>query len=313
MILLTGKGGCGKTTCAAALGCALARAGREITLLSLDPAHNLGDVLDHPLTSRPTDVAPRLQALEADLQAWNRARLDRAARSLRLQYRYLTVASLDPLLGLLGRAPGVEESAAAEILAEEAARARLDRRLLIVDLPPSGQAWRLLALPELTADWCASLEALRRRILDRRQTLRHVLGDDTPARAPDGGPLPERVEEDPVLPRIQALRGRHRSLAEILADPGAALILAVALPEHLALLETRRLADRLTEHHLPLSGLIVNRVADPENQAEWAPVTAAFPDLPCIVLPDLDPAPQGTAALLPLGRRLATRIAPPSS
>src|SRR5262249_24280866 len=43
--VVAGKGGVGKTSCAAALALALAERGR-VLLLSTDPAHSLGDILD---------------------------------------------------------------------------------------------------------------------------------------------------------------------------------------------------------------------------------------------------------------------------
>ncbi|HHI68063.1 MAG TPA: ArsA family ATPase, partial [Planctomycetes bacterium] len=68
MYLFTGKGGAGKTTCAAAFSLALAGRGRKVLLVSLDPAHNLGDVLDLPLGPEPKEALPGLRAMEADLE-----------------------------------------------------------------------------------------------------------------------------------------------------------------------------------------------------------------------------------------------------
>ena len=51
LLLFVGKGGVGKTTCAAAMALALGNAapGRRVLLLSTDPAHSLGDVLATPV------------------------------------------------------------------------------------------------------------------------------------------------------------------------------------------------------------------------------------------------------------------------
>ena len=66
VILLTGKGGVGKTTLAAATAVAAARRGVRTLLVSTDAAHSVGDVLDRPLGAEPAAVAPGLDAVQLD-------------------------------------------------------------------------------------------------------------------------------------------------------------------------------------------------------------------------------------------------------
>ena len=65
-IFFGGKGGVGKTTCAAARAVAAARAGARVLAVSTDPAHSLGDALGVRLTSRPSSVAASLRGVELD-------------------------------------------------------------------------------------------------------------------------------------------------------------------------------------------------------------------------------------------------------
>jgi len=309
LILLTGKGGTGKTTCAAALALGLAGRGGKVLAASLDPAHNLGDVLGVSLGAAPVEAAPGVLAVEVDLAAWLRERLAATRRAMEERYRYLSAANLDPLLRLVGTAPGAEEQAAAEALARLRRDALAEGRTLVVDLPPSGQAWRILALPAATADWLAALLDLRRRILDRRATLAHVLGEETPARHPaDGAPLPDDPGEDPVAVRLAASLALHRELARALADPGETRLLAVAAPGELPLLEAARLAERLAERGIAPAGLVVNRVPP----AGAAPGEDALPPplagLPRAVLPELAAEPRGAAALAPLAPPLLALV-----
>jgi len=69
-IFYGGKGGVGKTTCAAARAVAEASAGSRVLVVSTDPAHSLGDALSVRLASKPRRVAGvrpgSLDAVELD-------------------------------------------------------------------------------------------------------------------------------------------------------------------------------------------------------------------------------------------------------
>ncbi len=301
MYLFTGKGGAGKTTCAAAFSLALAGKGRKVLLVSLDPAHNLGDVLDLPLGPKPKEALPGLRAMEADLEKVVEEKTRRARRLLEEKYRYLSVASLDPLLSILGKAPGVEEQAAAEVLADLYGGVRAGEEVLVVDLPPSGQAWRVLALPFLNLRWARALLDLRKKVLDRRKTLFHVLGEETPAKDPAGEPLPSSLREDPVTLGLEEILQRNQVLAGALADPSLVQVVGVTLPSRLSLLETKRLEEHLGEWSVPLAALVLNR-AGPSDLSDFRALLGRDPQ---VRLPDLAVEPRGAQGLEPLRAPLA--------
>ena len=66
VILVTGKGGVGKTTLSAATAVAAARQGARTLLVSTDAAHSVCDVIDRPLGAEPEPVAPRFDAVQLD-------------------------------------------------------------------------------------------------------------------------------------------------------------------------------------------------------------------------------------------------------
>ena len=68
VVLVTGKGGVGKTTTAAATAVRAARSGLRTLVMSTDAAHSLGDALDVDLGTaatwrETTEVEPSLHAL----------------------------------------------------------------------------------------------------------------------------------------------------------------------------------------------------------------------------------------------------------
>ena len=64
LILYTGKGGVGKSSLSAASAVLSAHLGRRTLLVSSDPAHNLGDILDRQTHGDTLAVSDTLSVLE---------------------------------------------------------------------------------------------------------------------------------------------------------------------------------------------------------------------------------------------------------
>src|SRR5918999_6247748 len=82
--LVGGKGGVGKTTCAAAVAARSAERGARTLLLSTDPAGTLGDAIGAALTAEPEPVAGHasLSAMQLDAKAARDAFLGRWRETL---------------------------------------------------------------------------------------------------------------------------------------------------------------------------------------------------------------------------------------
>ena len=66
VLLMTGKGGVGKTSVAAATGLRCAELGHKTLVLSTDPAHSLADSFDTELSHDPKEIQPNLWGAELD-------------------------------------------------------------------------------------------------------------------------------------------------------------------------------------------------------------------------------------------------------
>ena len=68
VVVCCGSGGVGKTTVAAAIGLAAARAGRRVVVVTIDPARRLADALGLPggLTGEPQQI----ELADADGELW---------------------------------------------------------------------------------------------------------------------------------------------------------------------------------------------------------------------------------------------------
>jgi arsenite-transporting ATPase len=68
VLLVTGKGGVGKTTVAAATAVRASEMGHRTLVTSTDPAHSLADAFQEKLGDQPTRVAKQLFAQQIDSQ-----------------------------------------------------------------------------------------------------------------------------------------------------------------------------------------------------------------------------------------------------
>jgi anion-transporting ArsA/GET3 family ATPase len=153
LVILTGAGGVGKTTVAAAFGIAAARRGRRALVLTVDPARRLAQTLGLPGTdersAEPVAVplrglprGARLLALQIDPKATFERLLTRVAPAgvlARIHRNRLYAGFVDSL-------PGVLEYMGVEALHEHAKDEGID--LLVLDTPPAARGLDFLSAPD---------------------------------------------------------------------------------------------------------------------------------------------------------------------
>ena len=160
LLFFGGKGGVGKTTVAAATALRLARADptRRVLLLSTDPAHSLGDVLDAPVERRARPSSGAVRRTCACASSTRRARSRHGAPQLE--------AALDEIASAIGQgAPRYGADRAAELMdlappgidelfgILSVVDARADYDAIVVDTAPTGHALRLLEMPDAAREW----------------------------------------------------------------------------------------------------------------------------------------------------------------
>jgi arsenite-transporting ATPase len=299
VVLVTGKGGVGKTTTAAATAVRAARSGLRTLVMSTDAAHSLGDALDVDLrTARTWDdshaVEPGLHALavgahtavEADWQV---------VRDYLLGV--LDAMGVDPVVAdELTSLPGAEEVTALAALALQTQRGQWD--LVVVDCAPTAETLRLLALPEVLGWHLDRLLPAQRRLLT---VLRPA------ASAATGVPVPGPE----VLLVLRAWRDLMVEVRTLLTSPRAS-VRVVLTPERVVIAESRRVLTSLSLHGYAVDAVVVNRVlpasapgdTDPWRTA-WTAAQASglervresFRGIPVLIAPYLAGEPIGVQAL----------------
>ncbi|GAB3263002.1 ArsA family ATPase [Kineosporia babensis] len=242
LVLLTGKGGVGKTTTAAATALHAAGQGRKVLVVSVDPAHSLGDVLGVSLGPEPVEVGAGLWALQADpaltvARAWAPVR--------ELAQDALEELGVDPLAAEdLTGLPGLDDVFALLCVRDQVRDGPWD--LVVVDCSPSAQAFRLLSAPDVLGRLLERLLPMERRI---------------------GRLLDEGRAADPLVAAVDRLSSELATVGTMLADPLASVRL-VLTPEAAVLAGTRRLYTALTMGGFAVDAVVVNRVM-PTVGAQW--------------------------------------------
>lgn len=241
LILFAGKGGVGKTTCAAAtaLGLAAAEPTQSFLIVSVDPAHSLRDAFaDEPPPAN-------LEVVELDAAACLAEFLDRHRETLREIARRGTFLDEQDVQRFVDLSlPGMDELFAFLRIAAWSATARY--RTVIVDTAPSGHTHRLLAVPRLLGGFVQALHAL---LAKHRYLVEHYRG----AYQPD--------HTDALLAELAESAA---STQRLLGSPHSCLV-PVLLAESLSVAETGRFLAQLAEQRVRVGPLLVNRLRPPSD------------------------------------------------
>ena len=243
VLLVTGKGGVGKTTVAAATALGAADRGHRTLVMSTDPAHSLADAFAVELGDQPTGVTDHLDAQQIDSQL----RLEQYWGEVR---DYLSeLFDWSGLSGVeaeeLAVFPGMDELFALADVKDHTTSEAYD--LVVLDCAPTAETLRLLSLPEILAWYMDKIFPAGKKF---HKAVRPVVSRMTS--------MP--IAGNEVLDSVEGFYGRISGVREVLTNPETTSARIVVNPEKMVISEARRTYTYLGLFGYAVDSVIVNRV-----------------------------------------------------
>ncbi|KAJ8768725.1 hypothetical protein K2173_023629 [Erythroxylum novogranatense] len=263
--MLGGKGGVGKTSCAAALAVKFANHGHPTIVVSTDPAHSLSDSFAQDLsggTLVPVEgMESPLFALEVNPEKAKeefRAASQKTGGTGVKDFMYgLGLGTLADQLGELKLEalldtppPGFDEAIAiSQVMQFVESQAYSSFTRIVFDTAPTGHTLRLLSLPDFLDASIGKLMKLKEKLASATSAMRSLLGK-------------QDAQQDNSH-KLEQLRERMVKVRDLFRDSYRTEFIIVTIPTVMAAHESSRLLASLRKEGVPVQRLIVNQILPP--------------------------------------------------
>ncbi len=241
-----GKGGVGKSTTSSLFALELALKGEKVLIVSMDPAHNLGDIFETNLRNSPVIIGKNLSAIEIDLEYWIENYLQDVKRQMNRSYAYLTALSLDEHFDIIRHSPGIEEYALIKAFSY-LIKKHSDFDKIIFDMPPTGLTLKFFALPRLSQLWIEKLIDLRNAIIKKKEIVTKIKFGKV------------EIEKDKILNKLGDMFQEYNEIKKLLENKNLTELILVTNQDKLSLAESKLIVRKLTISNLEISRVFLNK------------------------------------------------------
>jgi len=278
IIFIGGKGGVGKTTTAAALASYYANQGKKTLIVSTDPAHSLGDVLNTQLNNAKTAISPYLDAIELNPDVIVDEHFAQVERTIKSYANPDMMPKIREHLRLSKSAPGAQEAAMLESMCQHlVAAADAGYEHIIFDTAPTGHTLRLLVLPEMMGAWTDGLLAQQRRQAKLRSVTTHLdshnqKGNQTKNHQSDvANPFAAKKSDrwEQAVSVLEKRKQLFRQAGLLLHDRTQTAIVLVMTADVLPLAETKRAIEQLEDSKLTPAAIVINQLISTTQSDEF--------------------------------------------
>lgn len=250
LIMVGGKGGVGKTTCAAAISFKLALEGKRVLVISSDPTPSLSDIFEVPIGDKEVKITGSCElygleiSSEVVLQRWK----ERFGPEI---YEVVSsFANVDyDFVDYIGTAPGIEEEYMLSYIMDLVESGKYD--VVVWDTAPAGHTLRLLKLPQL---FLKHLEAATKLYMNLYSYLEKIR---------DAVAL--RGSKRTLLEIIGSWEVLSEGIANFIRNQGVTKYVIVTIPEALGVKLTERIIEDFKVNGLWVENIIINHAVRDED------------------------------------------------
>lgn len=245
LIMVGGKGGVGKTTCASAIALEAARRKMKVLIISSDPTPSLSDIFEVEIGSEEKRISEdfELYGLEISsdiiLQMWKK----RFGEEI---YEVVSsFANVDyDFVDYIGTAPGIEEEYMLHFIIELIEQGRYE--IVVWDTAPAGHTLRLLKLPHLFLKHMEAATKFYMNLYSYFEKLKEAIR--------------LRQSKRTLLEIIASWERLAEKIVSFIRDEKSTKYLIVTIAEALGVALTQRVIRELEDNGLKVHYLVVNNL-----------------------------------------------------
>jgi arsenite-transporting ATPase len=245
--MIGGKGGVGKTTCAAAIALHFANTGRKTLVISSDPTPSLSDIFETSIGDQeiPIPDVAGLYGIEISseivLDMW------RMRFGPEIYEVISSFADLDyDFVDYIGTAPGIEEEYMLNYILDLVEARQFD--LVVWDTAPAGHTLRLLHLPQI---FLKHLEAATKFYLNIYGYFEKLKDS-----------VQLRKGKRSLLEIISSWENLAENIVRFIRDQKNTEFVLVTIPEALGVKQTERIIKDFDAYEIHVRHLIVNHIIE---------------------------------------------------
>jgi arsenite-transporting ATPase len=247
LIMIGGKGGVGKTTCASAIALHFALQGKKTLVISSDPTPSLSDIFEMEIGDKETPISNvnNLFGIEISSEVVLKKWKERFGPEI---YEVVSsFASVDyDFVEYIGGAPGIEEEYMLNYILELVEGGQYD--MVVWDTAPAGHTLRLLHLPQIFLKHLEAATKFYMNLYSYLEKLKETVKFKKGKRS--------------LLEIISGWEDLAEKVVNFIRDPQKSEFIIVTIPEALGVKQTERIIKDFDEYQLKVHYLIVNYVIE---------------------------------------------------